>query len=168
MSSERAADASACALPDGGACAHYFAYGSNMNPARVAARGLRFTDCSSAVLHGARLVFHKSSGGHPGEGHACFAFDRQAILEGVLYRLDSAAEILKMDRFEAAPFNYSRELIVVMSGERPVWTWTYFANPAVIRPNLRPSRAYLEHLLLGRPYLSDPYYRRLAAWPCCD
>ena len=54
----------------------YFAYGSNMNPARVATRGLRFDRACNAVLEGVRLTFDKQSREHPRSGHANLTFDR--------------------------------------------------------------------------------------------
>jgi cation transport regulator ChaC len=165
--------------------ARYFAYGSNMNPERVRSRGIRFVHASAARLPGFSLTFDKSSSRHPGVGHANVRLDRGAVVEGVLYWLEEADEIAKMDRFESTPVNYSREVVRVQVAREavPGWlevaqsgaddhphalveTWTYFANPAVRRADLRPPRSYLNHLLAGRPYLSQAYYETLASWPC--
>jgi gamma-glutamylcyclotransferase (GGCT)/AIG2-like uncharacterized protein YtfP len=146
----------------------YFAYGSNMNPARVRERGLQVRAISAATLHGVRLGFDKQAREHPGVGHACLTHDAAGAVEGVLYWLDAEADLRRMDRFERTPINYSREVVAVITRAGPVSAWTYFANPAVCRPGGRPSRAYLAHLLAGRPYLSDPYYQQLAAWPCAE
>jgi cation transport regulator ChaC len=147
---------------------YYFAYGSNMNMARVAARGLDTVSAVGAILPGVRLAFNKSSPAHAGEGHANICFDRDASVEGVLYRLATVTEIDKMDRYETTPFSYSRDLVTVRCGDAICWAWTYFANPAVIAEGLRPSREYLNHLLAGHRFLSAAYYERLAAWPCHD
>ncbi|MEQ8861342.1 MAG: gamma-glutamylcyclotransferase family protein [Pseudomonadales bacterium] len=146
----------------------YFAYGSNMNPARVRERGLTVAGIEAARLPGFRLTFDKHSAAHLGAGHASIAFDRGAVVEGVLYRLAGADEIVKMDRFEAAPVNYSREAMLVHTGAGIVATWTYVANPAVLRPGLKPPRSYLDHLLAGEPFLSRDYFRMLAAWECLE
>jgi len=146
----------------------YFAYGSNMNPQRVATRGLRFERVSGATLAGVRLAFDKQSREHPSCGHANLVFDRAERVEGVLYALEDAAEIARMDRFERTPINYSREIVVVTTGNLRVAAWTYFANPAVTREGLRPERAYLDHLLAGRPYLSRDYFERLSRVRCVD
>ncbi len=45
-----------------------------------------------------------------------------------------------MDPFEAAPVNYSRDVVVVESDGERVAAWTYFANAAVVRHGLRPER----------------------------
>lgn len=146
----------------------YFAYGSNMNPARVRERGLEVLAISAAALHGVRLGFDKQAREHAGAGHACLSFDAAGIVEGVLYQLASEADLLRMDHFERTPINYSRELVTVVTADGTVSAWTYFANPAVWRSGGRPSRDYLSHLLAGRAYLSDAYFQRLAAWPCVE
>ena len=92
---------------------HYFAYGSNMNLARVRARGLQVADLRGAYLTGLKLVFDKVSRQHPGAAHANIVYAPGERVEGVLYRLANAAEILKMDPFERAPWNYGRDAVLV-------------------------------------------------------
>jgi cation transport regulator ChaC len=147
---------------------YYFAYGSNMNPARVAQRGLRFDEVRSATIDGVRLTFDKQSREHPHCGHANLAFAPGARTEGVLYRLDSNSEIERMDRFEAAPVNYSRDVVWVHTDDGELAAWTYFANAAVLRAGLRPERMYLNHLLAGRDYLSAAYFDWLSRVACVD
>ncbi len=146
----------------------YFAYGSNMDPARVATRGLRFDRACNAVLEGVRLTFNKQSREHPRSGHANLTYERNARAEGVLYHLTNPDDIARMDVFEAVPVNYSRDLVVVSAGGRDVVAWTYFANVAVIREGLRPERSYLNHLLAGRCYLSHEYFQWLSRTECVD
>ena len=64
--------------------------------------------------------------------------------------------------------NGQRDSMQIQTEEGALAGWTYFANPAVIVPGLKPPRSYLEHLLAGRPYLSDPYFRMLESWECAD
>jgi gamma-glutamylcyclotransferase (GGCT)/AIG2-like uncharacterized protein YtfP len=146
----------------------YFAYGSNMNPARVAQRGLRVGAISAATLHGVALEFNKQSRDHAGNGHANIVYAPGARVEGVLYGLTDAEQIARMDRYENAPINYSRERVIVRTedGEQPAWT--YFANRAVIVAGLKPTRAYLDHLLAGEAYLSAAYLAWLASVECAD
>ncbi len=161
--------------------ARYFAYGSNMNPDRVRERGINFDHAVAAALEDFALVFDKTSRAHAGLGHANVVPARGEAVEGVLYWLAGTGEIGKMDRFESTPVNYSREVVHVRvdatdippehmsaagSGGTLVTTWTYFANPAVRRAGLLPPRSYLNHLLAGRPFLSERYYDMLASWPC--
>ena len=175
---------------------HYFAYGSNMNSARVRQRGLRFTAVSGAWLKDRRLVFDKVSRFadsenhqnpahaksaefrasetpsatdrsrlHPNAAHANIAYAPGERVEGVLYKLAGADEILKMDPFERAPWNYGRDAVQVRSGEDVIWAWTYFANRAVRRDGLSPPAEYLAHMLAGRDHLSADYFERLARTP---
>ena len=158
-----------CAKADSkGVSRFYFAYGSNMDPARVAQRGLCVESIRGARLDGMRLAFDKQSREHPRSGHANLAFERGACVEGVLYALCDDVEIARMDRFERAPINYSRDIVVVTTAHDRVAAWTYFANPAVTRSGLRPERAYLAHLLAGQPYLSSAYFERLRDVRCVD
>jgi gamma-glutamylcyclotransferase (GGCT)/AIG2-like uncharacterized protein YtfP len=150
------------------AACYYFAYGSNMNPARVAARGLRFGDVESAWVDDFRLVFDKEARDHAGVGHANIVRHRGGRVEGVLYTLADESELLKMDVYERTPVNYSRDRLDVETAAGRTVAWTYFANPAVRRPNLRPSRDYLAHLLAGRRFLSTSYVRGLEQLPTCD
>jgi hypothetical protein len=146
----------------------YFAYGSNMNPERVRDRGLAFDRAEGARLPGYALRFEKSAPAHAGSGHANLVWDRDGEVEGVLYWLVSVDEIRKMDPYERTPVNYSREVVVTRTQGGTVPAWTYFANPGVLRPGLRPDRAYLAHLLAATGFLSKSYAARLRAWPCVD
>lgn len=147
---------------------HYFAYGSNMNPARVAERGLRVTAVCGASLKNRRLVFDKVSRLHPNAAHANVVYAPGERVEGVLYRLASAEEILKMDPFERAPWNYGRDAVQVQIGDAVLWAWTYFANRAVRREGLSPPADYLAHMLAGRDHLPADYFDRLARTPVAD
>lgn len=147
---------------------HYFAFGSNMNPARVRERGLRFDRILAGRMSGYRLSFDKSANEHPDSGHANIAWAPGEVVEGVLYRLVDAGQILLMDPFEQTPINYSREVVQVSTDEGMEVAWTYIANPARRRPHGRPERAYLAHLLEGRRWLSVDYHARLLAWPVVD
>lgn len=152
----------------------YFAYGSNMNPQRVRERGLAVVRAEAARLPGFRLAFDKCAApgaggaGRTAAGHACFHYAPGDCVEGVLYWLAGPDEIAKMDRFESAPVNYSREMVQLANAAGSVTAWTYVANPAVLRAGLRPPRDYLQHLLAGQEYLSADYYASLAAWPCAE
>ncbi len=136
-----------------------------MNASRVAERGLHVIDALGGRLHDFRLAFDKASRAHAGVGHACIHRDPGHVVEGVLYQLADAAEILKMDPFERAPWNYGRDAVAVQTEQGTVWAWTYFANAAVLAHGLKPSRAYLDHLLAGEAFLSSAYHARLARWP---
>ena len=140
----------------------YFAYGSNMNPARVFKRGLDLTGPPIAgTLHNFELRFNKRSRLNPAAGHANIVHAFGSSVEGVLYPLQDEAEIEKMDPFESAPTHYRRELVLVETANSVVLTWTYIANATVIDESLIPPRWYLDHLLEGRNFLSDSYVHLL-------
>jgi gamma-glutamylcyclotransferase (GGCT)/AIG2-like uncharacterized protein YtfP len=143
---------------------YYFAYGSNMNPERVRGRGLPFRSARSATLHGYMLTFDKATRTDPGLGHAAIVYAPAARVEGVLYELAHHQAITAMDPFERAPINYTRDVVRVESAVGVLPAWTYFANPAACVTGLRPPRDYLAHLLAGRDYLSDEYYRWLESF----
>ena len=144
---------------------HYFAYGSNMNPARVAERGLLASEPRRARLPNFRLRFNKRNVREPGLGHANVVYEQGHDVEGVLYTLAGPDEILKMDPFERAPINYGRDCVLVYpDDEPPVWTWIYYANRALQEDGLVPPLTYLEHLLAGEAFLSASYVEFLRSF----
>ena len=73
-----------------------------------------------------------------------------------------------MDPFEAAPVNYSRDMVVVESDGRTRHCVDLFRQRRGHSPGLRPERQYLEHLLAGRDYLSPRYFAWLSETACVD
>lgn len=142
---------------------YYFAYGSNMNPLRMQARGLRVEEAMAARLPGYALCFNKRAHDHPGRAYANIRHQPGGVVEGVLYRLTSGDEILKMDPFEGTPIYYSRERMWVETAQGTIAAWLYVANPAWRQEGLSPSVSYLSHLLAGREWLSADYWAVLAA-----
>lgn len=140
----------------------YFAYGSNMNPARMRARGLDFVNAEAAILPGFRLVFNKRSHCNPTVAYANVQPCSSSHVEGVLYTLTNVDDLSLMDHFEGTPVRYSRERFIVQTQSGPRTTWIYIANPAFINSNLLPESTYLDHLLAGRDFLSSQYLSMLA------
>ncbi|MEO4049269.1 gamma-glutamylcyclotransferase family protein [Pseudomonas sp. CAU 1711] len=147
---------------------YYFAYGSNMNPARMQARGLRVVEALAGHLPGYRLCFDKRAHDHPGRAYANIRHSHAGRVEGVLYRLADEAEMLKLDHFEGTPVFYSRERMPIETARGALSAWLYIANPAWRSEGLAPSRAYLDHLLAGREHLSADYWAALAATCALD
>lgn len=137
-----------------------------MDSARVATRGLNVHQVEGARLFGYRLLFDKISRFQTGAGHANVERAPGHVVEGVVYRLASSCEIVKMDPYESAPDHYRRVLVDVIVGTRSVCSWTYIANDSVRRTDLRPPRWYVNHLLAARKFLSDKYIRELEALEC--
>ena len=148
--------------------AYYFAYGSNMNADRMAARGLSVERALSGTIDNLGLAFNKLAADAPHRSYANVIYAPQQRVEGVLYELSQTSEIFKMDPFEGAPRLYSREIYSVITVEGPIAAWVYVANRAMLKEGLMPERWYLEHLLAGKDYLSDDYYQKLTRVPCVD
>jgi len=145
---------------------YYFAYGSNMNPQRMAERALKVIDLCPGWLDGFGLRFNKRSRRDAELACANIVFSRGERVEGVLYRLANPGEIAKLDPHEGTPFMYSRELFRVQTAVGEIPAWIYIANPAVIDNNIRPARWYVEHLLAGREFLSLDYLQRIDSTRC--
>ncbi|WP_415755198.1 gamma-glutamylcyclotransferase family protein [Pseudomonas leptonychotis] len=144
----------------------YFAYGSNMNPARMQARGLAVLEALPGHLPGYSLCFNKRAADRPpGRAYANIRHEREGRVEGVLYRLPDAGEIAKLDHFEGTPIYYSRECLPIVTAHGVQPAWVYIANPAFRQEGLLPSADYLAHLLAGRELLSEAYWSALAVLP---
>ena len=139
-----------------------------MNADRVSERGLLVSGMRAASLPDYRLAFNKVSALQDGVAHANIMWSRGKTVEGVLYDLVRTEEILKMDPFERAPWNYGREAIRVETDRGYEWTWTYFANTAVLRAGCKPTVEYLGHLLAGQAFLSPGYYAALQGTATVD
>ena len=144
---------------------YYFAYGSNMNPERVRARGLEYSQVLSGKLSGYELSFNKYSDKREGSA-ANIIRQENAVTEGALYLLSGEEQIIQMDPFEGFPDHYSRELLSIATKSETVKAWVYIANERFIRANLLPPRWYLNHLLAGKQFLTQPYYERLKKVDC--
>ena len=125
---------------------HYFAYGSNMNPERVTARGIEYSEILSGHLFGYELVFNKYSNKREGSA-ANIARRANEVTEGVLYLLADAEQITKMDPFEGFPIHYTRKQLSIVTDSESVNAWVYIANRTFVKENLLPPRWYLNHLL---------------------
>lgn len=144
----------------------YFAYGSNMNPARMAARGLVHTHCEAAELKGFELVFNKQSHLREGVAYANIAVSPHSVVEGVLYVLQDAQQLALMDQYEGTPVRYSRDVFQIATIRDSYSAWVYTANPAYVKDGLLPESNYLEHLLSAEQYLSAAYFSKLKQQRC--
>ncbi|MEQ6918448.1 gamma-glutamylcyclotransferase family protein [Halomonas aquatica] len=140
---------------------YYFAYGSNMNPARVAARIGCTRRVLPGVLHDHVLRFDKASK-VPGIAHANVSASAGERVEGALFELEHPGQIRDMDPFEGYPHEYDRHRLPVATREGTIESWVYIAAPGTTAGALRPAREYLVHLLAGEPFLTPDYHARLA------
>lgn len=117
----------------------YFAYGSNMNPARMARRCPESSVFGPGVLHDYRLVERRTADIESLNG---------GEVHGVLYRV-TAADLESLDRYEGHPYAYRRmELEVESAGQ------TYRAFVYEMTEATRAERA-------GEPYSEE--YRKLCS-----
>jgi cation transport regulator ChaC len=152
----------------------YFAYGSNMDPARLKERctdkGAPVLERVAGHLAGWRLVFNKQRRDRPGEGAANVVEEPSGLVEGTLNRMPAAGlDLLDVDEGVRSG-QYRRRSVRVVRADTatPVDAVMYVALPGVVRGGLRPPRWYLDHLLAGRDLLSAPYYEALAATATSD
>jgi gamma-glutamylcyclotransferase (GGCT)/AIG2-like uncharacterized protein YtfP len=139
----------------------YFAYGSNMNLARVVARIGRTRRALSGVLHDHALRFDKASR-VAGIAHANVVPVSGDRVEGALFELETPDQIQLMDPYEGYPREYDRHRLPIVTHEGPIEAWVYIASPGTTAGSLKPAREYLAHLLAGEPFLTPDYLARLA------
>ena len=144
----------------------YFAYGSNMNPQRMAERGMQTLSAQAASLSGWQLCFNKRCPVTAGTAYANIVPVAAGRVPGVLYELANLLVIERMDPFENWPERYRREKVGVQVSSGIVETWVYIANPEWQQEGLRPQRWYLNHLLAGRPWLPPEHYETLRSTVC--
>ena len=140
----------------------YFAYGSNMNPIRMAARDMQYDHAQLGILENYCLRFNKRASDLANAGYANVEPSEGENVEGILYRLTDSQQIYKMDPFEGVPTLYTREsMLIETSQEGAIESWVYVAHPQRIDNSLKPEAWYLDHLLAGKPYLTESYFEKL-------
>ncbi len=154
---------------------HYFAYGSNMNPARVADRKLPILGKPMfGQLFGYALRFNKISRTRPGSASANIMPCLGQSVEGVVYCLTETNAIESMDVFENSPIDYARKVVFVRvramretEGFDLLPAWTYIAKAHAIDEHVKPTREYVGHLLAS-PFILEGEAARLRAIECID
>jgi gamma-glutamylcyclotransferase len=151
----------------------YFAYGSNMNAIRLFEERLRPEGIAAGQriagrLDGWRLVFNKRGRTPPGAGAGNIIEAWGEVVHGTLNLLPAKGfEVL--DRYEGvAGGHYERRIVAVVRGDTgaTVEAITYVA--LLTSDGLRPTRAYLGHLLAGRDLLPNDYCAWLGATATID
>lgn len=125
-----------------------FAYGSNLDPVRMADRVASARVVGCARLDGFELRFHKR-GSQDGTGKAnAFPSDAgRAAVHGVVYEI-AWQEIVALDAHEGG---YERRLLRMPLDGRveTIEAWVYLARPETIDDALTPEPWYLDHVLIG-------------------
>lgn len=149
----------------------YVTYGSNMDPARLAARTgadpARIAARFAVRLRGLRLAFQKRNA--DGSAFATLLPDHTAEAEGIACALTDD-ELAALDRAEGVPEHYLRATIeaIPRAGGPAVAAVTYLAHPARCAPGLKPPRWYLAHFLAARDLLSPAWVAMLEAVETAD
>ena len=150
----------------------YFAYGSNMDSARLfgarlAAEGVPWGRREAGRLDGWQLAFNKRWKKFPGAGVANIVPVPEGVVHGTLNEMPPAGLDI-LDRYEGvASGDYVRRTVRVVHADGPVEAVTYVAI-SDLADGLDPSCAYLTHLLAGRDMLPEAYLRGLAARTCLE
>ncbi len=150
--------------------AFYFAYGSNLDEARIQKR-MSGTTCKIAgkgVLKGFALKFDKEAFDKKGVGCANIVPDDNSFVEGIVFETTEKG-LEKLDRFEGlVSGQYYRKEVPIETEKGTVECWVYKAVPERTKPGLKPTKEYLSHLLAGKEYLSKEYYNKLAETETID
>jgi gamma-glutamylcyclotransferase (GGCT)/AIG2-like uncharacterized protein YtfP len=102
----------------------YFAYGSNLLPARLLARTPSARRLAVGRLAGHGLRWHMAAS--DGSGKCDVVPDDRAVVHGVVYRLDPAEKPL-LDRAEALGVGYGERRVRIATADGSVEAWTYTA-----------------------------------------
>ena len=139
---------------------HYFAYGSNINPARLLDRKVEYISRKKGILQNYILVFNKRAKRNPKEGYANVIQSTNSIVEGALYEV-AEKDILKLDKYEGYPKHYSKQTVSINVGGVNLDAIVYVATSDFLGEGLKPTQEYLNHILAGRDIFSIEYYQLL-------
>lgn len=152
---------------------HYFAFGSNMNIARLltqrlAPQGVKVEGIMQGCLHDYELVFDKVARAFGDTGVANIRPKMGGKVYGTLNAIESRGLDI-LDHYEGVATNmYQRiEIAVALPGGGTVNAIAYQAQPP-FDPSARPCREYLNHLLAGEHHLPPHYVEQLTNWPTAD
>jgi gamma-glutamylcyclotransferase len=151
----------------------YFAYGSNMNPARLGDQRLRERAVKMGPrvggrLDGWRLVFNKIARSPAGAAAGNIVEAPGETVHGTLNEMPEAGlEVL--DIWEGvAGGHYERRTVRVVRADTGEAVDAVVYVALKVGEGLRPTRDYLGHLLAGRDLLPADYWERLNATPTLD
>lgn len=126
----------------------YFAYGSNLLQARLAARTPSARFLTNAVLPQHRLAFHKAGSDDSAKCDAFFTGDDRDQTHGVVYAL-SAADKTVLDAIEGVGCGYEIKEVTVHTTQGALTVFTYVAQAAYLDATQQPFAWYHQFVLLG-------------------
>ncbi len=151
----------------------YFAYGSNMNPARLgddrlARKGVAMGARVGGRLDGWQLAFNKIGRGGKGAGAGNIVVAPGKIVHGTLNELpDPGFDVLDIAEGVAGG-HYERRTLPVVRADTGETVQAIAYVALMVGEGLRPTREYLGHLLAGRDLLPADYWAWLKATPTLD
>jgi cation transport regulator ChaC len=151
----------------------YFAYGSNMNPARLSdqrlkERAVQMGPRIGGRLDGWRLVFNKIARSPEGAAAGNIVEASGQTVHGTLNGMpDAGLEVLDI-REGVAGGHYGRRMVRVVRADTNETVDAVVYVALKVGEGLRPTREYLGHLLAGRDLLPADYWERLNATPTLD
>lgn len=131
----------------------YYAYGSNLHPARLGARIPSSQLVGPATLKGYQLLFHKRGADNSAKCNAFFTGNMSDQLPGVLFRL-LAEEKPILDEIEGQGYSV-QEVSVETVGQLHI-AFAYIAEMEFIDEQLKPYHWYKELVHLGAQYHALP------------
>jgi cation transport regulator ChaC len=156
-----------------GGLSWYFAYGSNMSAPRLfeerlKPEGVAAGERIAGRLDGWRLAFNKRARAPGGAGAGNIVPAPGGSVHGTLNLLPAKGfEVL--DRYEGvAGGHYERRRVAVVRADTGAMVEAITYVALLTGENLRPTRAYLGHLLAGHDLLPADYLRRLSKTPTLD
>ncbi|MEO9781607.1 MAG: gamma-glutamylcyclotransferase family protein [Sedimentitalea sp.] len=143
----------------------YFAYGSNMLPARLQARCSTARVIGTAHAYSFGLEFSKPSKDGSGKATLIKSELQEVVTPGVLFEIERS-ELRNLDRAEGAGYGYDRDdsfRVACASTGATVNAKTYLASTT--KPELKPFDWYLALVLAGSHHhaLQEDHIRRLRA-----
>lgn len=151
----------------------YFAYGSNMDPARLVderlkPKGIVMGQRVGGRLDGWRLVFNKQARKPVGSAAANIVPMTEGAVYGTLNALPETG-FDALDHWEGvATGHYERRTVSVVRTDTGVTVEAVTYVALLTGHGLRPTREYLGHLLAGRDLLPADYCEWLKATPTFD
>ncbi len=151
----------------------YFAYGSNMNPARLVdgrlqKKGVAIGARIAGRLDGWQLAFNKIARDPPGAGAGNIVVLPGGVVHGTLNEMpDAGLDVL--DIWEGvATGHYERCLLPVTRTDTGATVEAVAYVALKVGEGLKPTREYLGHFLAGRDLLPVDYWEWLKATSTLD
>ena len=133
----------------------YFAYGSNLHPARLAARAPSARLIGTGCWPRRRLAFHKIGQDGSAKCDAPASSQPTDMVHGAIYEL-ADADLGHLDRLEGVGTGYDRALVTIDGDLGSLTANAYLARQEWVDPGLKPFDWYRLLVLAGAEHHSFP------------